>query len=161
MLPKYNLPLHQALFFFRPLFRRFSGLLRKINAAQAAAKTKTLKQKLLLGKKVLLVEDDEVNQMLLKLMIEDQGAEFILEPNLERALEKMLKDEFDLVFLDTQIEGQNALRLTKELNLKIPIIGMSSVDLSGRGLYNGLSHVIRKPVDYRKLKFALRKTPLL
>lgn len=129
-----------------------------------ATKTKNLKQKLLTGKKVLLVEDDEVNQMMLKLMIEDQGGEFILEPNMEKAFEKMLDDQFDVIFLDTRIEGTNALQFTKELsaykNLKAPIIGMSSVDLSGRGIYNGLSHVIRKPVDYRKLKYAISKLGL-
>lgn len=123
-----------------------------------------MKHKLLSGKKVLLVEDDEVNQMMLKLMIEDQGGEFNLEPDMEKAFEKMLGDEFDLIFLDTRIEGTNALQFTKILsthkNLKAPIIGMSSVDLSGRGIYNGLSHVIRKPVDYTKLKYAVQKISL-
>ncbi len=123
-----------------------------------------MKQKLLSGKRVLLVEDDEVNQMLLKLMIEDQGGEFILESDMEKAFEKMLGDQFDLIFLDAQIEGTNALQFTKELSsnkeLKAPIIGMSSVDLSGRGIYNGLSQVIRKPVDYSKLKYAVQKLEL-
>lgn len=107
------------------------------------------------------MEDDEVNQMLLKLMIEDQGAEFILEPDKEKAYEKMLSDEFDLIFLDTRIEDTNALNFTKELsvqkNISAPIIGMSSVSLSGRGIYHGLSEVLMKPIEYGKLKSIVQK----
>lgn len=111
------------------------------------------------------MEDDEVNQMLLKIMIEDQGAEFILEPDKEKAFEKMMSDEFDLIFLDTRIEDSNVLRFTRKLslekNISAPIIGMSSVDLRGRGIYNGLSQVLMKPIEYSKLKSAVQKLGIL
>ncbi|MEQ9262996.1 MAG: response regulator [Owenweeksia sp.] len=114
-----------------------------------------MKTKLLLNQKVLLIEDDEVHQMLLTFMLKDQGALITLEPDKAKALEKLKTRQYDLVLLDTRLGNTNALGFTQllreELQLNIPIIGMSSVNLQGRGIYNGLDEVLIRPVEYSHL----------
>ncbi|MGB0177491.1 MAG: response regulator, partial [Owenweeksia sp.] len=73
----------------------------------------------------------------------------------EQALEKLQNQKYDLILLDTRLGNTNALRFTQllreELQLDIPIIGMSSVNLQGRGIYNGLDEVLIRPVEYTQL----------
>ena len=120
-----------------------------------------MRPRLLHGKRVLLVEDDEVNQMLLKIMIEDQGAEFTLEPDEKKARKKIQSENYDLILLDTRLENSNALQLAKDLRsedgISTPIIGMSSIDLSGRGVYNGLNEVLLRPIEYQNFVKALER----
>lgn len=112
------------------------------------------KTKMLKGKRVLLIEDDEVDQMLLKFMIEDQGAKFYMEDEEERALLRLQKEKFDLVFLDTRLNNANVVDLTRRIrqlgNKDMNIIGMSSVDLLGRGISQGLDQVMLRPLEYSK-----------
>ena len=114
-----------------------------------------LKTKLLVDQKVLLIEDDEVHQMLLTFMLKDQGALLTVEPDKDEALNKLRNEKFDLILLDTRLNNTNALRFTQqlrtELSLDTPIIGMSSVNLQGRGIYNGLDEVLMRPVEYGQL----------
>tara|TARA_B100000678_G_C18225152_1_gene508541 strand:- start:3782 stop:4201 length:420 start_codon:yes stop_codon:yes gene_type:complete len=114
-----------------------------------------LKTKLLIDQKVLLIEDDEVHQMLLTFMLKDQGALLTVEPDKDEALNKLRNEKFDLILLDTRLNNTNALRFTQqlrtELSLDTPIIGMSSVNLQGRGIYNGLDEVLMRPVEYGQL----------
>lgn len=114
---------------------------------------------LLKDKHVLLIEDDEVNQMLLSFMISDQGAKMTLETDPERACDILNSLKPDLIMLDTSLENVNALELTRRLrqqmNITVPIIGMSSVNLQGRGIYHGLDEVLLKPVEYKRFVRAL------
>ncbi|HBF21908.1 MAG: hypothetical protein CMI36_06565 [Owenweeksia sp.] len=114
-----------------------------------------MKTKLLIDQKVLLIEDDEVHQMLLTFMLKDQGALLTVEPDKDEALNKLRNEKFDLILLDTRLNNTNALRFTQqlrtELSLDTPIIGMSSVNLQGRGIYNGLDEVLMRPVEYGQL----------
>lgn len=107
------------------------------------------------------MEDDEVNQMLLRLMIEGQDGEYILEPDKDKALKKLQSEKFDLILLDTNMEDVNALRFTQQLRnqnqITTPIIGMSSVDLSGRGIYSGLNEVMMRPVEYKNFLQAVQR----
>jgi len=114
---------------------------------------------LLKDKKVLLVENDEVNQMLIGYMINDLGGKQILHTTANEVLENLHQAKPDLILLDMAIEGANALEFTKrlrsEMEVQVPIIGMSSQDLRGRGIYHGLDAVIRKPVEYPDFKLVL------
>ncbi len=109
----------------------------------------------------MLIEDDEVDQMLLKFMIEDQGAEMTLETDKDIAFEKLKSHSFDLLLLDTRIGRANALELAKKLRsdvkLDIPIIGLSSTDLKGRGIHSGLDEVLIRPVEYQNFVKALSR----
>lgn len=117
------------------------------------------KQKLLSGKRVLLLEDDEVSQMLLTYMLEDQGAELKLETSKDSALEELQKQTYDLLLIDSRIEQANTFDFTKTVKhqLGIPIIGLSSVDMRGRGIFNGLDAILRRPVEYPNFLRTIKK----
>lgn len=128
---------------------------------QPTTRTLKTKEKLLNGKKVLLLEDDEVSQMLLRYMLEDQGAEMTLETSKDSALVELQKQTYDLLLIDSRIEQANTFDFTKtvkeKLKLDIPIIGLSSVDMRGRGIFNGLDAILRRPVEYPNFINTLKK----
>lgn len=132
------------------------------NTPEHLAKTLIMhyNEDLLKGKNVLLIEDDEVDQVLIGRMISDQGGNLILEANKDLALEHLRNQRPDLIVLDTTMEGVNALEYTKNLKDKLkvraPIIGLTSVNFQGRGIYHGLDRVLRKPIDYSSFKEALQ-----
>lgn len=116
---------------------------------------------LLKDKKVLLIENDEVNQMLIGFMIEDQGGHCHIEADAKQVVKCLHENRPDLILLDTGMDGVNALEFTqmmrKEMDISVPIIGMSSKDLRGRGIYHGLDAVIKKPVQYPDLQSLLQE----
>lgn len=115
---------------------------------------------LLKDKNVLLIENDEVSQMLLGYMLSKEGAQVDVETDGPKILQYLRDHQVDLILLDTALDNLNALEFTKrmrdEMETHIPIIGMSVTDLRGRGIYNGLDYVLRKPVEYHKFQETLR-----
>lgn len=117
--------------------------------------------KLLQGKRVLLAENDEVNQMLMRHMIEDQGANVDIESKGDSILRKLQSERYDLLMLDTRLESFNTLenirKLREDSKMDVPIIGISSVSLKGRGIHAGLNEVLIRPIEYRNLRSVLSK----
>lgn len=117
--------------------------------------------KLLQGKRVLLAENDEVNQMLMRHMIEDQGANVDIESKGDSILRKLQSEQYDLLMLDTRLESFNTLenirKLREDSKMDVPIIGISSVSLKGRGIHAGLNEVLIRPIEYRNLRSVLSK----
>ncbi len=94
-------------------------------------------------------------------MLQGQGAQVSVQPDKDQALTMITQKPFDLILMDTRLGKVNALSFTQILRAKmpvdIPIIGMSSVDLQGRGIYSGLDEVLIRPVEYSHLIKAIRK----
>jgi CheY-like chemotaxis protein len=67
--------------------------------------------------------------------------------------------EFDLIILDLHLPPFNVLELSKmireELNLNIPIIGLSSANMNGRAIEAGVNMVFRKPLDNTHIQEAI------
>ncbi len=118
-------------------------------------------KKILDNKKVLLLEDDEVDQMLLKLMVEGEGAKIQIENNPESIVNLLLEDRFDLILMDARFGNSNSLNLVRKLrtnmSFKIPIIGMTSVNYAGRGMQSGMDAIIRRPIEKSKFNAALNE----
>ncbi|MBL0316189.1 MAG: response regulator [Flavobacteriales bacterium] len=108
------------------------------------------------GKKILLVEDNEVNRFiavqsltLLRCQIDEAG-------NGIEALEKMRTNQYDLILMDIQMPGMDGVETTEkirtELKLKLPIIALTAnafkhdIDLY---LSKGMNDYIIKPFDER------------
>lgn len=116
---------------------------------------------LLKEKQVLLIENDEVTQMLLGYMLKKEGARVDIETKRDAILEHLKTNRTDLILLDTSLDSVNVFEFTRrmrdEMDIQIPIFGMSVTDLRGRGIYHGLDHVIRKPVQYSAFQDVLQK----
>ncbi|NMP29978.1 response regulator [Thalassotalea sp. M1531] len=109
------------------------------------------------GKKVLLAEDNRINQVIFLSMMKDTNAEIIVAANGQQAVELVSKHSFELIFLDIQMpimDGVEACRLIKEINPAIPLIAITAnvmeVDIK-KYLDCGFDDHIGKPVELNEL----------
>lgn len=107
------------------------------------------------GLKVLLVEDNAINQQLAMMMLEDLNASVEVAVNGLEAVDALKKGTFDLVLMDCQMpvmDGYEATRqIRKEIGLhKLPIIAMTANVLAGdkeKAYSVGMNDYITKPID--------------
>lgn len=119
--------------------------------------------------KILLVEDNPINQMVAQKMLEKVGVKSTLANNGVEALKILAEQVFDLVLMDCQMpemDGFDATREIRQLNIKalnqqpVPIIAMTANVMSGdrdRCLDVGMNDYIAKPVQFDELEALLRK----
>lgn len=145
------------------------GLSKKQNQAADNSKPKEKKTPPLelpehiKGSKVLLVEDNEVNQMVAKRLLEKAGLVVSVADNGFKALEKLDEEEFDLVFMDVQMPEMDGLETTRRLRAdrrytKLPILAMTAHALEedrNISLEAGMNDHITKPINLNDLYAAL------
>jgi CheY-like chemotaxis protein len=109
---------------------------------------------ILQGKKVLLIEDNKINQMITKRMLENKGmicADVI--DNGEDAIEAVKNNVYDLVLMDVHLPGINgtiATQTIRTFDKKIKIIALTAISLNENRemlLSYGMDDVITKPFD--------------
>lgn len=107
--------------------------------------------------KILVAEDNEINQKLLKTILEQKNYNVTTASNGQIAIDMFLKEDFDLVLMDIDMpvmDGIVATRLIKEYDKKrgvfTPVIALTAHALSGdreRILSAGLDAHLAKPVE--------------
>jgi adenylate cyclase len=105
--------------------------------------------------RLLVVDDNKVNRLLLGRGLEQQGHRIAFAENGRRALELLHESEFDLVLLDIQMpemDGYQVLeRLTSDLNLRdLPVIvtsALEELDSVVRCIEMGAEDYLTKPVN--------------
>jgi CheY-like chemotaxis protein len=107
---------------------------------------------------ILVVEDNEMNQTLLKHLLNGWKLSFDLVHNGIEALEKMQTGRYELVLMDIQMPGMDGYTATQEIRLKlkldIPIIAMTAHVFAGereKCLSYGMNEYIAKPINEREL----------
>lgn len=92
-------------------------------------KTGGMKNDFLKDKRILIAEDDFVNQKLIMHSMQATGAQFTIAGNGAEAIECLLENEFDLVLMDINMPEMDGFEATeyirKTLKLDIPIIAMT------------------------------------
>lgn len=107
------------------------------------------------GSKVLIFENDEVNQLLLKIMLEnnDLNPELISSP--EDLYKKIEGHSYDLLLLDMEHKNPSSFEMIdvirKNIKSGIPVIGLSTKDYRGRAIYHGINVLIQRPIENRAL----------
>jgi signal transduction histidine kinase/CheY-like chemotaxis protein len=116
------------------------------------------------GKKILLIEDEETNYLLMKLILEKVGYEVVHTETAEEGLEKLKKDKtFNLVLMDIRLPGMNGYEATREirkLGLRVPVIAQTAYHMAGdreKALEAGCNDHISKPIARQKLYDILSK----
>ncbi len=107
------------------------------------------------GSRVLLVEDEAVNQMLFRDMLENAGLQVSTANNGFEAIGKVEQHDFDLVLMDMQMPVMDGLSATLQLRLlpqmkSVPIIAMTGnafEEDKERCLAAGMNDFIAKPVN--------------
>ncbi|HSH66632.1 MAG TPA: ATP-binding protein, partial [Bacteroidia bacterium] len=115
-------------------------------------------KKFLRNIKVLLCEDNVLNQKLAKRVIAKFGFEVQVAENGRVGIEKLKQEQFDIVLMDLQMpemDGyQTVLSIRNDLNLKLPIIAMTAHSLVGekeKCLEIGMNDYIGKPFTQDEL----------
>lgn len=105
------------------------------------------------GRKVLLAEDNEINQELMTELLNSQGIQVEIAENGEKALEWLKKERFDGVLMDCQMpvmDGYTASQKIREQECykDLPIIALTANAMSGdreKVLNAGMNDYISKP----------------
>ena len=131
-------------------------------------KSEISKRKML---KILLVEDDAINQMYLKNFISSKGWEVDAAKNGLLAIEKFEKSQFDLILMDGQMPKMDGFEATKNIrtiekenNLtQTPIIAITGYAIEGdknKFIEAGMDDYITKPINEQKLINMIEKYTL-
>jgi signal transduction histidine kinase/CheY-like chemotaxis protein len=102
---------------------------------------------------ILVVEDNEINQNLIKHLFNNWHLNFDLANNGEAAIEKLRSEKYDLILMDIQMPAMDGYTATREIreNLKLdtPIIAMTAHAMAGereKCLGYGMNEYISKPI---------------
>ena len=128
------------------------------------SKVATQVQILTQSHRILLVEDNPINQMVMRGMLKRLGgAEPVLAENGVEALEHAERELFDVVLMDTQMPLMDGLEATRHLRargIQWPIIGVSAGAMDEEriaALDAGMNDYVLKPVGIELLGVALRR----
>ncbi len=113
--------------------------------------------------RVLLVEDNSFNQMLVAGILEQEGHEVTVASNGSDGLELVEKGSFDVVLMDVEMPEMNGFEATQSIRVReqgtqehIPIVGLTARSKQGdkeRCLEAGMDAYVPKPIK-RDLLFA-------
>ena len=113
--------------------------------------------------KILVVEDNKTNQMLLKMMLLDLNLVCDIAENGLEAFEKIQKTDYSLVLMDENMPIMNGIEATKkirELKVKVPIVAVTANALKGdreKFINAGMNDYLSKPIDNNEFIAILRK----
>ncbi len=123
------------------------------------------------GLRVLLVEDNRINQRLAVILLERDGHSVEVAGNGRAALEAMERESFDLVLMDLQMPDMDGLDATRELRKReshrvrqTPIVAMTASVIRGereRCVAAGMDDYIVKPIELHELRRVLRAATLV
>lgn len=116
------------------------------------------------GKSILIVDDNEINQKLLRVYLLSMGFQVFASKDGYSALNVLEKYPIDLVFLDLHMpvmngfETSKAIRQLDERYSRIPIIGLSADGLPNsqqKALQSGMNEYLIKPIKQEDLRQVL------
>jgi CheY-like chemotaxis protein len=132
-------------------------------AETPAAVRQVVAEEVMLNKRVLLAEDNPVNQMVAVALLKKLGLAVDVVANGSEALSALEQIPYDLVLMDCQMpvmDGYEATRLirdplSKVLNHAVPVAAMTANAMQGdreKCLAAGMNDYTRKPVNLVELK---------
>ena len=118
--------------------------------------------------KILVTEDNIINQKLIKRILEEHGMTVDLANNGLESFEKRRANDYDLLFMDIQMPVMDGIEATHEILdyeedeevSHVPIIALTANALKGdreRFLNEGMDEYITKPIETAELLYVLNK----
>src|ERR1700677_5001820 len=120
-----------------------------------------------LSLRILLAEDNKVNQRVAMTMLGKMGHQIKLATNGLEALEQWRQNDFDLILMDVQMPVMTGLQATMQIRREeaigahIPIVAMTASAMSeerDRCLAAGMDDFISKPVSYQVIEQMITAT---
>ena len=119
--------------------------------------------------RILVAEDYEPNQQVVRAHLESAGHSVHLAENGQTALEAFAREPFDIVLLDVQMpvmDGFDAARRIRELEaarhtaIPVPLVALTAnMDSASRtrAIECGMNHILTKPIRRQKLLHILQR----
>ncbi|MFA6280409.1 MAG: ATP-binding protein [Bdellovibrionales bacterium] len=113
--------------------------------------------------KILLAEDMELNQKIIKTMLGKLGHEVVVANDGQQALDKLGQDKFDLILMDMQMPVMGGIEATTHIRdeearrhdgKRLPIYALTAAALPEerqKGLAAGLDGYMTKPINKKEL----------
>lgn len=115
------------------------------------------------AKKILIVEDNTTNQLVLLGLLEDYVEEIDVAKNGKEAVEMFEKGKYELIFMDLQMpvmDGYEATKIIREIDKEIPIIALTANAMQEeiqKTKSLGMNTHLTKPIDLEKFFHTLDK----
>ncbi|MDP2849476.1 MAG: response regulator [Sulfuricurvum sp.] len=120
------------------------------------------------GVSALVVEDNLINQRLIKLLLREYGISVVAVSNGDEAVEICRETTFDIVFMDIDMPIKDGILATQEIKAeeryakvgRMPIIALTALAMEGDREYilgRGLDDYLSKPLTREKLEYVLQK----
>lgn len=115
--------------------------------------------------RVLLVEDNKVNQKVVTLMLQKMSVETAIAERGETALEMAEEGTFDLILMDLHMPGMHGLDCAEQIRAMLgeeapPIVAITADIYNGQEdapIQQRLNGVLTKPVNSDDLRHCLRE----
>ena len=113
--------------------------------------------------KILIVEDNKINQMVTKKLLDKSDHTCKIAENGLEAIELVKKHKFDLILMDIHmpvLNGFDASKKIRELGITTPIIALTASDkneIINEMAINGINDVLVKPFEIKDLQVIIEK----
>ena len=117
------------------------------------------------GTRILLAEDEPINQMIAQEMLEELGFDITVANNGKEALDLVMENTYDLILTDMQMPVMDGLEATSRIRAlakgkRVPIVAMTAnafAEDRAKCLAAGMNDFVAKPVDPETLFATLFK----
>jgi signal transduction histidine kinase/HPt (histidine-containing phosphotransfer) domain-containing protein len=150
-----------------PLGREVTEKLREFRSNyEAKAKKTYIVREAIPNGKVLIVDDMDMNLYVAKGMLSPYGLNIDTALSGPEAIEKVKRNEYDIVFMDHMMPKMDGMETTQEIRKlgkeyeKLPIVALTANAVSGMRemfLSNGFNGFISKPIVMQELDNILRE----
>jgi signal transduction histidine kinase/CheY-like chemotaxis protein len=111
------------------------------------------------GCSVLIAEDNEINQQVIRELLESLGLEITLTRNGQEALDALTQKQFDIMLCDMQMPVMSGYEAAEFVRMdpaydRMPIIALTAHAMEGdreKCLQSGMNDYLTKPIDSQKL----------
>jgi PAS domain S-box-containing protein len=134
-----------------------------VRAFPPAEEAPALQPGRLAGMEVLVVEDNLMNQLVVRELLEAAGAAVTIAGNGRQALEQVELRTFNLILMDLQmpvLDGIEAARRLRASGCRVPIVAMTASALPGdarRCLDVGMNDYLSKPLNLARMSSVLER----
>lgn len=134
------------------------GLLKEPHEMQ---QTNSQEHESLAGLKILLVEDNRINQIVAERFLAKWNCLVDLADNGEQALDRVMENQYDLILMDIQMPVMNGYQAAEAIrqmqgaqHKEVPIIALTAdvlPEVKEEALRAGMNDLMTKPFDSKKL----------
>jgi CheY-like chemotaxis protein len=149
-------------FWFICVLKKTADTLEHAKDQEGHRQSKNADETILRGKKILLAEDEPINQILATALLEQFGVQVTAVTNGAAALAAIYeKGAFDLVLMDLQMPEVDGFEATRRIRLlphpasEIPIVALTAHARNQdreKCLRSGMNDYLSKPIDREELK---------